>query len=191
MTAPTAASSGRATARPPVPNRCRHQPGAGRRIISDLTAVGNQLFFEAYDGVHGVELWKTDGTTTGTVMVKDINPGAAGSNPAYDATLINLNGRPALHGQRRHAREDSGGATAPRRHRHGQRHQPRRCRIIVGILLLLVRHRGRPAVLRGRRWHARPRTLGERRHDRRNGLWRTSIPESATPSPLPDRSSRA
>ena len=27
-------------------------------------------------GVHGEELWKSDGSTAGTVLVKDINPGA-------------------------------------------------------------------------------------------------------------------
>jgi ELWxxDGT repeat protein len=34
-------------------------------------------FFLANDGVHGMELWKTDGTPGGTAMVKDINPGAS------------------------------------------------------------------------------------------------------------------
>ena len=40
-----------------------------------LTAVGNTLFFEVNDGVSGRELWKSDGTTPGTVLVKDITPG--------------------------------------------------------------------------------------------------------------------
>ena len=44
-----------------------------------LTAVGSQLFFAANDGVSGKELWVTDGTTAGTTMVKDINPGPSGS----------------------------------------------------------------------------------------------------------------
>src|SRR4029078_3028760 len=39
---------------------------------SYLTAVGGKLYFTANDGVHGEELWKSDGTKAGTVMVKDI-----------------------------------------------------------------------------------------------------------------------
>lgn len=37
--------------------------------------VNNVLYFTADDGVHGRELWKTDGTAAGTKMLKDINPG--------------------------------------------------------------------------------------------------------------------
>jgi ELWxxDGT repeat protein len=37
--------------------------------------VGGKLFFTAGDGVHGRELWTSDGTEAGTVLVKDIKPG--------------------------------------------------------------------------------------------------------------------
>jgi ELWxxDGT repeat protein len=47
---------------------------AGNQPTSFLTAVRSRLFFVAKDGVHGWELWKTDGTRAGTVLVKDINP---------------------------------------------------------------------------------------------------------------------
>ncbi|NIP52547.1 MAG: hypothetical protein GWN61_15505, partial [candidate division Zixibacteria bacterium] len=42
---------------------------------SSLINVNGTLFFAASDGIHGYELWKSDGTAAGTVMVKDINPG--------------------------------------------------------------------------------------------------------------------
>ncbi len=41
-----------------------------------LTAVDGTLFFHADDGVHGDELWKSDGTPDGTVLVHDVNAGA-------------------------------------------------------------------------------------------------------------------
>ena len=33
------------------------------------------LFFTAVDGVHGYELWESNGTGLGTSLVADINPG--------------------------------------------------------------------------------------------------------------------
>ncbi|MFZ4565853.1 MAG: ELWxxDGT repeat protein, partial [Prochlorococcaceae cyanobacterium] len=43
---------------------------------SDITALNGQVFFVALDQEHGVELWKSDGTEAGTVLVKDINSDA-------------------------------------------------------------------------------------------------------------------
>uniref|UniRef100_UPI00056C1DDD hypothetical protein n=1 Tax=Microcystis aeruginosa TaxID=1126 RepID=UPI00056C1DDD len=49
-------------------------PGSSSSYPGSLTAVGNTLFFTAYDGLggSGTELWKSDGTAAGTVLVKDI-----------------------------------------------------------------------------------------------------------------------
>ncbi len=54
-----------------------------------LTNVNGTLFFQANDGTNGYELWKSDGTSAGTVMVKDIHPGTTYYGPGF---LANVNG---------------------------------------------------------------------------------------------------
>ena len=45
---------------------------------------GESCSSRAGDGIHGRELWTSDGTQAGTVLVKDIKPGrASGSFPSY------------------------------------------------------------------------------------------------------------
>jgi ELWxxDGT repeat protein len=41
-----------------------------------FTVFEGALYFTADDGLNGPELWRTDGTAAGTVMVKDINASA-------------------------------------------------------------------------------------------------------------------
>lgn len=43
--------------------------------------LGGPLYFRAWDPEHGFELWRTDGTTAGTVLVRDIEPGPFSSDP--------------------------------------------------------------------------------------------------------------
>lgn len=40
------------------------------------------LYFAADDGLHGLELWRTDGTSEGTELVRDICPGPCSSAPS-------------------------------------------------------------------------------------------------------------
>src|SRR5687768_4596982 len=54
---------------------------------SHLFAAGDTLYFSANDGVHGHELWTSDGTAAGTVMVKDLLPGTASSHPQSFALM--------------------------------------------------------------------------------------------------------
>ena len=44
-------------------------------------AFDNKIFFQAEEGTNGLELWKSDGTADGTVMVKDIRDGSTDSRP--------------------------------------------------------------------------------------------------------------
>ncbi|MBX3240766.1 MAG: T9SS type A sorting domain-containing protein [Chitinophagaceae bacterium] len=59
------------------------RPGGVGSEPKFLTLYNNAIYFSAVDGVHGRELWKSDGTEAGTVMVKDIRPGSNGSDPEW------------------------------------------------------------------------------------------------------------
>ena len=51
-------------------------------INPDIFSNHNDLILRVWfnDGIHGHELWKTDGTTLGTRLCKDIFPGKESSN---------------------------------------------------------------------------------------------------------------
>lgn len=54
---------------------------------SNFTEYNNKLYFTANDSTHGTEWWATDGTSLGTQMLKDINPGtASGAGVRFNAT---------------------------------------------------------------------------------------------------------
>src|SRR5438445_450222 len=58
-------------------------PAVRPGVVSDprfLTAVGDVLFFAATDETNGSELWRSDGTSAGTRLVKDIVQGPVSSN---------------------------------------------------------------------------------------------------------------
>jgi ELWxxDGT repeat protein len=85
-------NSGSPTARPKTPSWSRTStlgPRASEGWNNSLTNVNGTLFFSANDGIHGHELWKSDGTAENTVLVKDIYAGSNGSSAYY---LTNVNG---------------------------------------------------------------------------------------------------
>ena len=49
--------------------------------FTEFQVIGDYMLFVADSGSTGRELWITDGTTAGTRLLKDINPGATGSDP--------------------------------------------------------------------------------------------------------------
>ncbi|MCP9766853.1 hypothetical protein EGI22_02965 [Lacihabitans sp. LS3-19] len=49
--------------------------GVGGSFPINFFNHNNELFFFANSNLYGKELWKTDGTITGTVLLKDMNPG--------------------------------------------------------------------------------------------------------------------
>jgi ELWxxDGT repeat protein len=57
-------------------------PGLADSNPEIFVVVGGIAFFRANDGVHGIELWRTDGTTAGTYMVRDIYSGSGSSFPS-------------------------------------------------------------------------------------------------------------
>ena len=65
---------------------------------AELININGTLFFAATDSEFGRELWKSDGTTVGTVLVKDANPGTQNYYPygvysSNPVALRQLNGK--------------------------------------------------------------------------------------------------
>ena len=68
--------------------------GFDRDFFPDnLTEFNNQLYFSADDSENGDELWVSDGTTEGTQLVKDINPGSDYYNDSFPSYLTEFNNK--------------------------------------------------------------------------------------------------
>jgi ELWxxDGT repeat protein len=76
-------------------------PGPASSTPRDLTAMNGRLFFTAWTPGHGRQLWRTDGTVKGTVMLTHVRS-PVGANP-QDLTVANgvlfFAARDPLHGQ--------------------------------------------------------------------------------------------
>ncbi len=51
------------------------------RVTTELVTVDDFAYFGAHDGVHGTELWSSDGSPQGTRLAADIYPGPGSSDP--------------------------------------------------------------------------------------------------------------
>lgn len=48
----------------------------------EITIANNKMYFSASNGSNGFELWQSDGTANGTILLKDLNTGGS-SSPSY------------------------------------------------------------------------------------------------------------
>ncbi len=75
-------------------------PNRNDILSSGSVTFNGRLYFIANDGTHGDEVWASDGTPEGTVMVNDLNPGSAsnGQPPSFGSFFV-LNGFVYFRGQ--------------------------------------------------------------------------------------------
>ncbi len=64
-------------------------PGSGSSNPQTFFTFNNKVYFVADDGVHGLELWVSDGTSGGTSLVGDLCSGVCSSHIAYLGSLPN------------------------------------------------------------------------------------------------------
>ncbi len=63
---------------------------------SDLTRVGDLVYFTAYDRPTGREVWRTDGTAEGTRIVAEVTPDGSGAEPTLLTAWQPLTGPPSV-----------------------------------------------------------------------------------------------
>ncbi len=77
--------------------------GSNTKDGYELFTNGSYLLFAANTAAEGLELWKSDGTNAGTILLKNINIGADSSSPKFFYTLnpntILFTAKDATHGE--------------------------------------------------------------------------------------------
>ncbi len=58
--------------------------------FSERLVVGGELYFFEDDGIHGRELWRSDGAALGTFLIRDLCPGSCGSRFPYWGAMAPL-----------------------------------------------------------------------------------------------------
>ncbi len=56
---------------------------------ASLVSLNGTVYYSAFDPRYGREVWKSNGTAAGTVLLKDIIPGTTGSGPTDLAVVGN------------------------------------------------------------------------------------------------------
>ncbi|GEO11026.1 ELWxxDGT repeat protein [Segetibacter aerophilus] len=82
-------------------------PGGGEAssvpFVFNAVVMNNRFIFQATTAANGSELWYSDGTETGTQLLKEINPGSANANPFvyknYDFSSGNIYGSTLYNGK--------------------------------------------------------------------------------------------
>ena len=57
------------------------RPGSDSSDLNQISVAGDGIYFRAQDGTNGYEMWRSDGSTVGTYMVANLNPGTGDSYP--------------------------------------------------------------------------------------------------------------
>jgi ELWxxDGT repeat protein len=66
-------------------------PGSSSSAPRAWTTLNNNIIFIADDGVNGFELWLTDGTSSGTKLLKNVASGTANAFPYYQGPSLAAN----------------------------------------------------------------------------------------------------
>lgn len=111
--------------------------GNGSSYPKEFTVLGNNCFFTAEDGINGRELWKTDGTNSGTSLYLDVFGGSGTSNPnqlnVLGSALTFVASHPTL-GRELFKTNGSGSLTVLKDINTSGDSNPTNCTVIDGLL---------------------------------------------------------